>query len=447
MIFPKVHTVKKNSYKETINGFIPRSVYIPLNQDLEIDGKCLVEKGSHVEEGQLLASYSDSNTNFEHKIYSSIPGTLEDIVLCQTPSGKTAETAKIKLQGSFKYIGKKLKETDIKSLTPNSIIKDIAEKGIFNTFNSNKPSYLADELSEVSKHKNRLLVVRLFDDDPSRMIDGILTNLYQDKINEGIRILVKALDADGIVMVTDNNFEKPDIFNPFDIPTFFLKLNSKSYPSTDKKNICSEVKKHTKQAPFNKISKQDLFIDSSTILEMQYCIKNNIPVLTKLVHVNGDCIPASGILRVCIGTTFRELAEQCGGFIKKPGAIIVNGMISGFSAGTLDAPVTKYVKSVSFIPKIQCPDQRQTICVRCGNCRLVCPNKLSPDIIYRHINGGLSATADYLASAAFCSDCGLCNSVCPSRLPLSQRIHEFAINRTKKEIISSKTKDDKKNEE
>ena len=142
--------------------------------------------------------------------------------------------------------------------------------------------------------------------------------------------------------------------------------------------------------------------------------------------MNGDCIPASGILKVAVGTTFRMLAEQCGGFVKSPEGIIVNGMISGVSSGTLDAPVTKYVKSVTFIPKMQCPDQRQTVCIRCGNCRRACPAKLSPDIIYRYIRNGMIASEDYLASAEFCSDCGLCNSVCPSRLPLSQRIYEFA---------------------
>lgn len=431
MIFPKLTTVKKDSYKKTINGFIPKEVYIPLNQNLETDGKCLVSIGSHVEEGELLAEYKDEKSNFTHPVYSSIPGTVKDIVLHKTPTGKNIETVKILLNGSFKYIGKKLNEVNLKSFSPDGIINDVSKKGILNTFVTDKPEYLAENLLEVSKHKNRLVIVRLFDDDPSRMIDGILTNLYQDKINEGIRLLVKAIDADGVVMVTDNNFEKPEIFNPFDIPTFFLKLNSKVYPSSYKKNICTEIRKRAKQAPFNKITKYDLFVDSSTVLEMQQCLKYNTPVLTRYVHVSGDCIPSSGILRVPIGTTFRMLAEQCGGFIKNPCGIIVNGMISGVSAADLDAPVTKYVKSVTFIPKMQCPDQRQTVCVRCGNCRRICPESLSPDILYRSIRNGMTTSAYYLESADLCSDCGLCNSVCPARLPLSQRIYDFA--KTKKE--------------
>ena len=259
MIFPKLNAIKKNSYKITVNGFIPKEVYIPLNQDSEIDGKCLVQPGEHVEEGQILAEYKDKKSVFPHYVYSSVPGIVEQVLLNPSPSGKNIETVKIRLQGSFRYLGKKRREIDARTLTQTEIINDIAKKGILNTFITDKPEYLAENLEEVRKHKNRLVIVRLFDDDPSRMIDGILSNLYQDKINEGIRILIKAVDADGIVVVTDNNFEKPEIFNPFDIPTFFLKLNSRDYPATYKKNLCSEIKRKAKLQPFNRITKYDLF--------------------------------------------------------------------------------------------------------------------------------------------------------------------------------------------
>ena len=211
MIFPKLNAVKKNSYKKTVNGFIPREVYIPLSQDFEIDGKCLVKPGDHVEEGQILAEYKDEKSIFPHFEYSSIPGIVEQVLLNPSPSGKKIETVKIRLQGSFKYLGKKRPETDPRTLDQAEIIKIIAEKGILNTFVTDKPEYLAENLEEVRGHKNRLLIVRLFDDDPSRMIDGILSNLYQDRINEGIRILIKAIDADGVILITDNNLDRKSV--------------------------------------------------------------------------------------------------------------------------------------------------------------------------------------------------------------------------------------------
>lgn len=442
IVFPNVHTVKKNAYKQAVDGFIPRSVVVPLNQDSDKDCDCLVKEGDSVEEGQLLASYSDEK-GFSQLVYSPIPGIIEKVFLNPTPNGKVVQSVKIVLKGCFKYVGKKLKERNLEILTPNSLIRDISEKGILNTFVTSDPVLLANEMEEVKTHKTRIIIVRLFDDDPSRMVDSILTNLYQKKIIEGIKIAIKAIDADGVVLVTDNNVEQASMFNPFEIPTLFIKVKSKEYPSTFKRNVCNEVKKHSKNIPFTKITKYDLYTDSSTMLELYNSVKFNIPVISRYVHVTGNCLPASGIIKTPIGTSFKDLAEQCGGFIAKPAAVIVNGMISGFSAGAFNATVTKYVKSVSFITNFQCPDQRQSVCIRCGNCRNACPNGLSPDIIYRHIIGGQIAAPEYVASTTFCMECGICNSVCPSRLPLSQRIKEY----NEKVLVSKKTKKEENDNE
>ena len=109
-------------------------------------------------------------------------------------------------------------------------------------------------------------------------------------------------------------------------------------------------------------------------------------------------------------------------------AMPVNGLVSGFSSSSLDSPVTKYVKSVTFIPFVHKPLQNASECIRCGSCRRVCPLNLYPDILYRHVSGGAIAQIEYLKTAQFCSDCGLCNSYCPSRLPISQKIAEIKKN-------------------
>ena len=118
----------------------------------------------------------------------------------------------------------------------------------------------------------------------------------------------------------------------------------------------------------------------------------------------------------------RFLAEQCGGLKRPPAAVIVNGLMLGSFAASLDAPVTKYVKSVLFLPMHRIFDRREMSCVRCGECRIVCPRALAPDILYRHATGGAEAPKEYIESAALCSGCGLCNSVCPSRLSISQAV-------------------------
>lgn len=164
------------------------------------------------------------------------------------------------------------------------------------------------------------------------------------------------------------------------------------------------------------------------MLETFRTVGLSMPVIDRYVHISGDCVPASGLIKVSIGTTVQELAEQCGNLTKTPGAIIVNGLVSGMSAGTLSAPVTKYVKSVVFVPSLSAPDQRQTECVRCGNCRRACPQGLSPDVIFRLLkNRTESGDAAFIQSASLCDNCGLCNASCPARLPLCQVIYRKGI--------------------
>ena len=58
--FPNIHTLKKSAYKKSVNGFIPKSVLIPVRQDLNGECELLVKIGDHVQEGELIAAKIDS---------------------------------------------------------------------------------------------------------------------------------------------------------------------------------------------------------------------------------------------------------------------------------------------------------------------------------------------------------------------------------------------------
>ena len=55
-------------------------------------------------------------------------------------------------------------------------------------------------------------------------------------------------------------------------------------------------------------------------------------------------------------------------------------MIIGNAISTMEAPVTKDVKSVAFVTASDLDDQTLSQCVRCGMCREVCPEKIYPDL-------------------------------------------------------------------
>lgn len=422
--FKGFFTLKEKAYKKSVNGFLPKSVVIPLAQDSCDECECLVKPGDRVQEGQLIGQSKFEGKRFDTNIYSSVPGIVKGIEHCPTPDGHYSKAVRIDVNGSFTFLGKKKEKNQWEKISPSLITEYIAESGVINTFNTSSPEPLAEQIYRFTQSKASLLIVRLFDDDSTRIADTVSSRLFFEEVTEAAEIVKKAAGCDSIVFVCDKKFVKNEELS--NLKNYLLvNVDTKMFPSGFYEQIIKVVKKASSESIYKNVSKDDLFIDATTLMEVYRTVNYKMPVVDRFVHVSGSCLPISGMVKVCVGTTLRFLAEQFGGFVKQPAAIIVNGLVLGYSASSLDAPVTKYVKSVVFLPVTRRPVQHNSECIRCGNCRRACPLGLFPDVLYRHACGGLNASKDYIKTAQICSNCGLCNLYCPSRLPISQRIAEL----------------------
>ena len=455
---PVVSTITKE-YKFTQNAFLPKSVIIPLAQEVNVEYIANVKPGDIVKEGDVIAS----STNIENQsyIHSSIPGTVEEIIPCYLPNAKQSYGIKINFGGSLSYLGKKIPEDKIEYLTTLGIEKELSDKGVVNTFNITFPTNLGSEIREIKKGSN--LVVRLFDEDPYRATDSLITKFYKNEIIKGAENLAKAIDASGVVFVIDQkltdktNFISPNNEKSEDIEeegssnndksTSFknfklLEMNIRKYPCGTPREIISAFKKNNlkKQCDI-KLTKNDLFIDSSTALETYKAISLKTPSITKCVQFSGNCLQASCILDIKLGTPIKEVIKQIGGIIKNPEMVIVNGDLCGYSLQSLDAPITKYVKSIKVISSRKFTDNQIYACVSCGNCRSACPVNISPDVLYNTTISLNKLSESYAKSSLACISCGLCNTVCPARLPLSQTISVLKDNVTK--ILKEKNEESK----
>ena len=244
------------------------------------------------------------------------------------------------------------------------------------------------------------------------------------EITKAAKALAKAIKADGIFFAIDQKFENKEYFENIKSENIhILEMNLKRYPCGTPREIISNfnrslAKKYTELTLTNK----DLFLDASTMYEVYKAVICSIPSISKLVHFSGNCLRASCLLNVKIGSTLKDIVAQLGGFIKNPHLIIINGSICGSAVQSFDVPITKYVKSVEFISKINKKNSQIYSCINCGNCRFACPVHLSPDILYTNTINFKFMPENFAASSIACIECGLCNTVCPARLPLSQTI-------------------------
>ena len=453
-MIPAINTSEGNLVKGAVNGFLQPVVTIPLSHETHDSSVCLVRQGDRVREGDVIAVPSlTADKRYGARLHASVPGIVEDIVPCISPNGREESAVKIRLSGRFSYLGKKRFSENWRALPASVIVQKIADAGVINTFDTTEPVSLASQIDGTGIKGRRMLVVRLYDDDPKRVTDSILSKMFFDDIQTGAFIASRALGDAAIVFVCDaGDMQKEQSARVSDtapeakahvtqsplqstlqmsgfasikdspVPVRFVPVDITEYPAGFRNEIIDAVKKSVKEKPFGNISPECVFVDASAMIAVHNALRYGVPSVEQYVYVSGECVPAAALMKVRIGTTMRYLAEQCGGLKRLPAAVIVNGLMLGSFVASLDAPVTKYVKSVSFLPMHCIPDQREMPCVRCGECRVVCPRRLAPDILYRYASGGAEAPKEYVASAALCSDCGLCNSVCPSRLSISQAV-------------------------
>ena len=420
---PVVSSIIKD-YNTSQKAFLPKIVNIPLAQESDSCYKSIVKTGDIVKEGQVIAQ-TEIEKGWTSSLHSSVPGKVLSTEACFSPNGRQEFAIKIQFGGALSYLGKLHQEKELAAIAPKDISRNLIQNGVINTFKTSIPENLGLQIEKLNEDKKQHnLVVRLFDEDPYRITDSLVSKFYFNEIVKGARFVAKAINAKGIIFAIDQKSEDKEWGkNPDYKDIFQLEMKIQRYPCGTPREIVSAFSR----GPLSKIcnftlSKTDLFTDSSTIYEVYKAAVLGIPCVDRLVHFSGNCLNASCMLDVKLGTNLRDIVPQIGGFIKEPAHIIINGMLCGTSVKSLDIPVTKYVKSVEFLSKKKNSDEQIYSCINCGNCRFACPVKLSPDILYNHTVNFKLLKDTYAASSLACIECGLCNTVCPARLPLCQTI-------------------------
>lgn len=428
-------TGKKPLAKSVATAFLPARVFVPLCQEKGVLCESVVTDGARVEEGQVIAEPSQDSF-YGAKIHSPIPGRVLGMKRCTFPNGKCGAALEIALSGEFSHIGKKSQEIDWKTFGKNSLLNRIGAHGVVNTFSLREPTSLAGDIHEIMEiHRPRdwhalsgtKIFIRLYDEDPSCQTDRVLADSQFDKMVSAVRILCEIISPKEVVFVYAKNddalIERLFRLKDEDDERFrFVAMNDKKFPCGTKHDILERYMKNMRLSDSEREARaESLFVDCETLSTLYDAVVYNIPVTRVNVSVSGDCLKSSAVLKVCVGTSFKSIAEELGLATENIGKIIVNGRRNGFAVPSLDAPVAKYVKSVEFVSHHDTADFSVAYCTGCGKCRESCPAQICPDMALSQV-AGVEVPSEFVRAAALCVECGLCNCVCPVKLPLFQSV-------------------------
>jgi len=163
-------------------------------------------------------------------------------------------------------------------------------------------------------------------------------------------------------------------------------------------------------------------------------IKTGMPLVERIVTITGEGINNPKNLIVKIGTSFREVVEQCGGFKGNPQKLIAGGPMMGIAQFHLDIPVIKGTSGILVLSESEAKLPEASNCIRCGKCVEVCPINLMPAGLSAHALLDRFDQAESL-NAMDCIECGSCSFVCPAKRPLVE-----SIRLAKREILAKRRK-------
>ena len=429
--YKKFH-FKKYDYHKIKSAYLPQKAFISLCQDGNTVCKPCVRIGDFVKEGQVIAFNSEIGIN----IHSSITGEVENFVECPMPNGTKESCIIIKMKGSLTVTGKIKELKKWKYDTSSKTLMNLKQRGVINTLDGK--NCCIDKQIENAMDKELVLGVVLFDSDKSSSVSSVALKFYQDLIFEGCTIIAHAMQAKSIIFFCDTNEEKylsqssvTELLENIDYS--FIQINSDKYPSASPfklKTILANSNTQDKE----KITTNRIDIDTTTALAAYNAIAQGLPITETLVEINGNKIHENTVFLAKIGLPIQKLLEECGGMHKHPAKIVVNGLLKGKAIKNLQTPVTKYLKTVTFVSSNDFQDETVTHCINCGLCRSVCPIGLHPDIFYASHKHGIGISENSQRSAYLCDECGLCNTTCPSRLPLYQTISKIKEDKNEQKI-------------
>ena len=397
----------------------PAMVYIPLQQHIGAPAELLVKKGEQVKVGQKIG---EAKGFVSVPVHSSVSGIVKEIGTYPTPIGTKVKTIIIENDTKNEIHENVQPKGKIENLSSNKIIEIIKEAGITGMGGASFPTHV--KLSPPEDKKIDTVILNGAECEPYLTSDHRLMVEYSEKVIYGLKAIMKAIGVSKGIIGIENN--KPDAIEAIrtmllDEPGIQIAVLETKYPQGGEKRLIDAITGR-KVSPGSLPMDVGVVVDNvGTAAAIADAIQSGMPLIERIVTVTGSGIKKPQNLVVKIGTLFKDIIEQCDGYLGDIGKIISGGPMMGFALYTDEVPVIKGTSGILVLDQKDTCHEEEQPCLKCARCVDVCPVGLLPIKIANYSSLSMWEEAKEY-HALFCIECGSCSFICPSKRPLVQRI-------------------------
>ena len=423
----------KNTRAKPIRTFdSPKIVSIPMSQ--HIGAHCIptVKKGDTVDKGQIIG---DIKEGLGCPVHASVSGTVIAIEEKRNSMGVAVQHVVIENDGENRM------SDDIKPYNGSFAdvsfddVVDVARKaGISGMGGATFPTYAK---IQSAKGKVDTLIVNCAECEPYITANHRLLIEDPTAVIGGMKILLRAFGLrTGDIAIEDNKPDAIKIIRDMTKGDEFgdVRVLKTKYPQGDERQLIYAIT--GKEIPAGKLPADVgcVVFNAETCAALYRAFAYGMPLISRIVTVDGDCIADPCSVLCPIGTPYSELIEFCGGTKLEPKYIINGGPMMGSAQWDTEAPVTKGTSAILvFSRKVNPVYDQPSACIRCGRCVRSCQMRLMPNylaVFSREGEYDLCEEYDVMS----CVECGACTYVCPGSVPITQ------LNRAAKAKINEKRK-------
>lgn len=399
----------------------PEFVALALQQHIGAPDKPTVQKGDYVKMGQVIARNDNA---LSCPVHSSVSGTVERIETRNSyaGSGKT-DFIIIKNDGEYTLCDTiKPLEKDVTELTCEEVVDMVREAGISGMGGATFPAYAK---IQSAKGKATEIIVNCAECEPFITANHRLLLENAMDVICGVKILLIALGINKATFaIEDNKINAAKVLEELcgNDDTLQVKVLKTKYPQGGERQLIYALN-HV-EIPTGKLPSDVgcVVFNVETCYAIYRAVMEGMPLISRTVTIDGDCINQPKNLRIPLGTSYKDIIEYCGGTKENLSKLINGGPMMGFCQWDLEATVTKGTSALLFLSdkfeKKTAPE-----CIHCGRCAGCCPMRLQP--LYLALfakKNNLEKCLDY--NIMSCMECGCCAFTCPANVPIVQYIRE-----------------------